>query len=263
LRDIGAEVRAIALERVPTLLKYADPDYARAAAAQAVKAGLTTAVPERVNKAQPPDVRILRHDPDGLRKLACAVAYENQPRDWSTLEAEIAGWSDDERIALIRRALDPLSPHDPMPRAFEHLNYLIEITIDYGAWRDIQRHRIGTQTAQEVTPDCGYTVPSLIGQLGLNDEFAALIERSASVYDALRERCPAEAVYALMLAFRKRSLFAWNLREAVHFVKLRASAKGHAAYRQVARDVWRQILQVQPWLAAVVSPLSGEWAATE
>ena len=64
-----------------------------------------------------------------------------------------------------------------------------------------------------------------------------------------------------MLAFRKRSLFDWNLREIFHFVRLRGTAKGHAAYRRVAIDLWRALVAQQPWLGQVLHPLGPDFSA--
>jgi len=257
LQEIGAEIKKTSLEKVPTLLKYADPDMARCESANRVSEMLAGNFdrPKRITSETKAEVRLLKYDQDGLRRMACAVAYANQPADWARMEKTIASWSTDQMLDLIRRSVDSLGPFDPMPRAFEHLNYTFEITVDYGAWRDIQRHRIGTQTAQELTPDLGWTTPQLIKDLGLQSDFERLIEKSASVHDALKPVFPNEAVYPLMLAFRKRTLFEWNLRQVCHFVKLRGGSKGHEAYRVVAYDVWRRVLEAQPWVGEIAKPL--------
>lgn len=262
LQEIGAEIKASALEKVPTLLKYADPDFARYAGANRVVAALNDKIPpvERIRHETGPDVRLVHYDHDGLRRLACGVAYANQHTDWLQLEEASVGWTEEEMLGIVKCSVDELGQFDAMPRAFEHLNYTIEITVDYGAWRDIQRHRIGTQSAQELTPELGWTTPQLIKDLGLKSDFERLIEKSARVHDALKPVFPNEAVYALMLAFRKRTLFEWNLRQVCHFVKLRGSSKGHDAYRVVAHDVWRRVLEAQPWLCDIIAPLGSDFA---
>ena len=261
LREIGAEVKASALEKVPTLLKYADPDTARYDGSNRVVKALRNKIPpvERLGREVGPDVRLVHYDHDGLRRLACGVAYANQHTDWLQLEESSVGWTESEMLSLVLCSVDALGQFDAMPRAFEHLNYTIEITVDYGAWRDIQRHRIGTQSAQELTPELGWTTPQLIKEMGLKSDFERLIEKSASVHDALKPVFPNEAVYALMLAFRKRTLFEWNLRQVYHFVKLRGGSKGHDAYRVVAHDVWRRVLEAQPWVGEIAVPLGTEF----
>jgi thymidylate synthase ThyX len=263
LRAIAAELNSAGVAKVPTLLKYCDPDLARTEAEHDIADSLQSRVksPTRTLTAAPPTVRILRHDNDALLQLTCAIAYPNQSADWDSLEATIRTWSADDMLSLLRRSMAAVGPFDPLARAFEHLNYLVEITVDYGAWRDIQRHRIASQTAQELTPELGFTVPVLIDDMKLRPQFERLLETSATTFDALRAECPHEAVYALMLAFRKRSLFGWNLREIFHFVRLRGTAKGHAAYRVVAEELWRQMLTLHPWLGELVYPLGPDFRA--
>lgn len=263
LRSIANELNAAAVAKVPTLLKYCDPDVARTEAEQTIAESLQSqlAPSERSLTATPPTVRILRHDHDILLRLTCAVAYPNQSADWDSLEATIRTWSTDDMLGLLRHSMAAVGPFDPLARAFEHVNYLAEITVDYGAWRDIQRHRIASQTAQELTPDLGFTVPGLINDMKLRPQFERLLEASAATYDALRPDFPHEAVYALMLAFRKRTLFGWNLREVFHFVRLRGTARGHAAYRVVAEELWRQVLKLDPWLGELMQPLGSGFRA--
>jgi thymidylate synthase ThyX len=261
LRDIAGELKTAALQKVPTLLKYSDPDQARLESSQGIERALqdVLVLPEPDRADHPPDVRLLRYEHDGLKRLCCAVSYATQNMGWTELEDQVNRWSDDEMMSLVRTSLAALGPYDPLPRAFECLNYLFEVTVDYGAWRDIQRHRIGTQINQQLSPDLGYTVPTLADDLGLRSEFERLTELSSEVHASLSAQFPAEAVYALMLAFRKRTLFNWNLREVFHFVRLRGTVKGHAAYRKVAVALWREVVTRQPWLESLVFPLGPDF----
>lgn len=262
-RQIAGELYNAAKEKVPTLLKYCDPDLSRVTAAHAVREAVAPRVADvpRSRGVLPPEVNILRAAPDAVDTLCAALAYPTVSGDWSHLTASMRRWNEEQKLDVIRQAVAPLGPYDALPRAFEHLHYLVEITIDYGAWRDVQRHRMATQTAQELTPDLGFTVPVLIEELGLSGAFSELIAQSAAAYDRIAARYPAEAAYALMLAFRKRSLFDWNLREVFHFVRLRGTAKGHAAYRRVAVDLWRALVHQQPWLGQVLFPLGPDFSA--
>ncbi|MCX5734398.1 MAG: FAD-dependent thymidylate synthase, partial [candidate division NC10 bacterium] len=61
-----------------------------------------------------------------------------------------------------------------------------------------------------------------------------------------------EAQYVLPLAFRKRVLFTWNLREIHHFVQLRSGRQGHVSYRSIAQQVYRELERVHPLLAQYI-----------
>src|SRR5688572_31295011 len=69
------------------------------------------------------------------------------------------------------------------------------------------------------------------------------MERSASLYDALAERFPAQAPYAVAMAYRIRFVMQMNAREAMHLIELRSTPQGHPVYRRVAQEMHRQIAQ--------------------
>ena len=73
-------------------------------------------------------------------------------------------------------------------RAFERTDYRFDVLADYGAFRDLQRHRMLTIEWQPLTPRHGYDVPEAVDEAGLRDRFDDAMERSASLYDALASR---------------------------------------------------------------------------
>ena len=65
---------------------------------------------------------------------------------------------------------------------------------DYGAFRDLQRHRTLTIEWQALSPRHGFTRPEAVDAAGAGRRFDEAMDRSASLYDVLSERFPAEAV---------------------------------------------------------------------
>ena len=51
-------------------------------------------------------------------------------------------------------------------RAFERTDYRFEIVSDYGAFRDLQRHRMLTIEWQPLTVDLGFDVPEVVADAG-------------------------------------------------------------------------------------------------
>ena len=62
----------------------------------------------------------------------------------------------------------------------------------------------------------------------------------------------AEAEYVVPMAYRRRILIAWNLRELFHFIELRSGKKGHPSYRRIAQEVWRTLSETHPLLASFI-----------
>src|SRR3712207_8430284 len=128
----------------------------------------------------------------------------------------------------------PTRRHRP-GRGYEALRYRFEIVSDYGAFRDLQRHRMLTVQWQALTPHLGAEVPEEVVAAGVGDRYAAALERSRAEYDRLVAAGDAEAApYPLCLAYRIRHVLDLNAREAMHLIELRSGREGHPSYRPVA-----------------------------
>ncbi|HEX5714415.1 MAG TPA: FAD-dependent thymidylate synthase [Solirubrobacterales bacterium] len=139
-------------------------------------------------------------------------------------------------------------------RGFEALRYRFEIVSDYGAFRDLQRHRMLTCQWQRLSPDLGADVPEEVREAGAGDEFERGLEISRNEYERLRAAGLAEqAPYALSLAYRIRYTLDLNAREAMHLIELRSGREGHPSYRAVAQAMHERIAAIHPGVAAAMS----------
>ena len=119
-----------------------------------------------------------------------------------------------------------------------------EVVSDYGAFRDLQRHRMLTVQWQPLSPDLGAGVPDEVTAAGLGDEYARALDRSAAEYHRLVADGQADAApYALCLGYRIRYVLDLNAREAMHLVELRSQPQGHPSYRRVAQEMHRLIAE--------------------
>ena len=62
---------------------------------------------------------------------------------------------------------------------------------DYGAFRDLQRHRMLTIEWQNLSPRHGYELPDAVVDAGVADRFDDALERSAALHDVLAADVPA------------------------------------------------------------------------
>ncbi len=92
-------------------------------------------------------------------------------------------------------------------------------------------------------PHHGYTRPEAIDAAGEQAGFDAAMERSAGLYEALAERFPSQAPYAVSLAYKVRFVMQMNAREAMHMLELRTTPQGHPAYRLVGQEMHRLIAE--------------------
>jgi hypothetical protein len=66
---------------------------------------------------------------------------------------------------------------------------------------------------------------------------------SAALHDALEGPFPAQASYAVSLAYRLRYSMELNARAALHMLELRTSPAGHPSYRRICQDMHRLIAE--------------------
>jgi thymidylate synthase ThyX len=226
----------------------------RDAAADAWVARLGLDRPAGGAGADGPSVRLLHVDGDEEALLA-ALLFEAAAVSEEDARIRIAALSGDERTALLRDLVGARANRRHRPgRGFEALRYRFEIVADYGAFRDLQRHRMLTVQWQRLTPDLGAGVPEELEAAGVADAYREALERSraehARLVDAGLERM---AVYALCLGYRIRFVLDLNAREAMHLIELRSGREGHPGYRAVAHEMHRQIASVHPSVAAAMT----------
>jgi thymidylate synthase ThyX len=190
-------------------------------------------------------VRLVGFDSDGERRVAEAIIEANSPVTSSQAAATVASLSTEERARLIRSYVGERQNRRHRPgRAFERTDYRFELVTDYGAFRDLQRHRLLTVEWQPLTSTLGYDVPDVVREAGLGDRYEESLGRSADLFTEMSEEFPEQAQYAVALAFRIRYFMQMNAREAMHLIELRSSPQGHPSYRRVAQEMARQIESV-------------------
>jgi thymidylate synthase ThyX len=191
-----------------------------------------------------PPVQLLDWDPDGEVKLVAAMLYSHTYVAEAVLEQRVRAMTTDERLAVIRAYVGDRENRRHKPgRAFERLTYRFDVLADYGAFRDLQRHRMLSIEWQQLSPRHGYTRPEAVDLAGCAERFDEAMERSASLHDALAGRFPTQAAYAVSLAYKVRFYLHLNAREAMHLLELRTTPQGHPAYRVVGQEMHRLIAE--------------------
>jgi thymidylate synthase ThyX len=194
---------------------------------------------------QSEEVVLVDFDPDGENKVLAALCYPYSHLPESQLIAKVAALSDEQKSDLMASYVGTRENRRHKPgRAFERTGYRFDVLGDYGAFRDLQRHRMLTIDWQRLTPDHGFVTPEIVEQAGCGDDFAEAMERSRDLYEALRPDYPAQAPYAISMAYRLRYAMQFNAREAMHMLELRSAPQGHPSYRRVALEMYRQIAEV-------------------
>jgi thymidylate synthase ThyX len=187
-------------------------------------------------------VRLVSFDPQGEQKIVEAIVFANSTMSHEEASRRAATLSDAQRSEILAAYVGDRKNRRHRPgRAFERTDYRFELVTDYGAFRDLQRHRLLTIEWQPLTVELGYDVPEVIREAGVAERYEECLARSAELYYDMREELPDQAQYAVALAFRIRYVMQMNAREAMHLIELRSSPQGHPSYRRVAHEMARLI----------------------
>jgi thymidylate synthase ThyX len=200
-----------------------------------------------------PSVDLLQVEGSEIDLLA-ACLYEAAAVPEPEVRARVDSLGDEERGALLAAVVgDRVNRRHRPGRGFEALRYRFEIVSDYGAFRDLQRHRLLTVQWQQLGPDLGAGIPDEVREAGVGGEFERALEISRGEYERLAAGGLDElAPYALSLAFRIRYVLDLNAREAMHLIELRSGREGHPTYRAVAQAMHEQIAAVHPGVGAAM-----------
>ena len=102
---------------------------------------------------------------------------------------------------------------------------------DYGAFRDLQRHRMLTVEWQDLGPGLGFEMPDAVADAGLAQHYESAMARSADLDDAMATPVPRAGVVRGGPGDRVRYVMHMNVREAMHVLELRSGEQGHPSYR--------------------------------
>jgi len=185
------------------------------------------------------EVTLSDFDPDGEAKVVAAALYTSTELPDDQLLAIARAMSAADRADILRAYVGDRTNRRHKPgRAFERTSYRFDVLTDYGAFRDLQRHRLMTIDWQALTTRHGHILPEAIVECGARADWDAAMARSADLYEKMEAAGLRDAAqYAVSLAYRVRFIMDMNAREAMHVIELRTAPAGHPAYRRVCQQM--------------------------
>ena len=269
-RDFGERALRELRKVIPAFVKRVDmPDrggawveYLRETRARASRAVARFGLDDARQGEEPPSVR-LQHAEGSEVDLLAACLYEATGVPEEDLRVAASELGDEERAALIAELAGVRGNRRHKPgRGWEALHYRFEIVSDYGAFRDLQRHRMLTCQWQRLGTALGADVPEEVDAAGYGDAYRDGLEASRAEHERLLGLgLVEEAAYAVSLAYRIRYVLDLNAREAMHLIELRSGREGHASYRAVALEMLDRIAAVHPSVAAAMTHTDRETEA--
>lgn len=250
-RELGEEIKKVSIKNLPILVQFADPiKYLKD-----LEKNLTKVSEKIVGKSisgHPKNkmVDMVEYDKNALDRVLIASLERFSQKSYQEIKNKVKSLSQSEKEKLFDEIIDERKMrHDKPLRELETTNYTFDIMCDFGAYRDLQRHRMLTQTAELLNTGLGYVEPKNLTETGMVKEYHALMKSVDSTYKKIAKDRPYEAQYIVPMAFRRRFLFHLNLREAFYLIELRSRPQGHISYRRISYQIWQEINRVQPYFA--------------
>lgn len=186
------------------------------------------------------EVNLIAWDKDGLDKIIQSILFEYTFESEKDIQKRIETFTEEEKRDILKKYCGNRQNRRHKPgRALETISYKFEVLSDYGAFRDLQRHRMLTLEWQKLSPRNGYIIPIELEDLPrLKKLYENALIKSEGIYEKINDAFGEEvAQYVIPFAYRVRYEICMNLREATHFIELRSQKQGHYSYRKVCIDM--------------------------
>ncbi len=245
VRQIGEAAKRVVQEEVPTLVKYADKRShlieSRRESRQAARD-----VGEDSDRNM---LALVAYDPDAENRILAAALYEHEPCAFNTALDYVRNLDTQRKTKLAEALLGSMDKFDIPLRCLEHAEYTVDALMDQGAYFEVKRHRMMSQSPQRLTAELGYAIPKLITEAGQEASYRSAMEAAAEAYATLAESNEDVAAYVVPNGFKRRVLMTLNLREAFHFCELRSAPNAHFSVRRIALRLAELIADVHPLVA--------------
>lgn len=254
IKSIGQKALDELMKIIPSFVSRAEPHHHHHQSMmnyQAILKDQMKSLSEKLSETQKysksSGVRLVYGDPDGIYKVAAGFLYPYSRASFDEL-IELCRSMHIEELTRILEIGSSSREHrrHKSPRGLECVNFGFDITSDFGAYRDLQRHRILTQERQLLTTYLGYSVPDQLVGTHMEQIYVDAMEKARHAYERIAEEFPEEAQYVVPLGYNIRWFFHINGRALQWLCELRSQPQGHESYRKVAISMAEQVIQFNP-----------------
>jgi thymidylate synthase ThyX len=249
VRQAGEEMKNVAQACVPTLVKYANPSpYLQTARQQ-----LRTLSDQMTSNTLPADwCSLIFWDREAEDHILAAALYRFFSTDYTHCLQTVKQADPALRRQIAEILLAGLEKHTIPLRELEYSTFIFDLYLDQGAYFELKRHRMMTQTAQPLSTHLGYAIPRGIVEAGLEQHFRQAMRMAHKTYQQLVNYNRDVAAYVVPNAYNRRVLLQMNLRSADHLIALRSADNAHFSLRRVVQRMAEQIQSAMPLFAPLL-----------
>lgn len=258
-KELGKEIHEEMSKVIPSFVKRAQPSEYIIGTRYEMQ---TASKPfNKTHNDTHPYLKLVEYDPEGEIKVLAAMLYPNSNLSMEELINSAKRMSSEEKKNLIASYLSKRRNRRDKPgRALENTYYTFEFCANYGAFRDLHRHRILTLERQSLTTSMGLDTPEELDQINLDKDYNEVMRRAKEANEIIAKDLPNEAQYLVPRAFHIRWYMKLNLREIHHLTELRSSRQGHPDYRKMAQQMRNLVAEKHPSLVEYMQVDMNEYA---
>lgn len=254
LQDIGRRASEELAKVIPSFIRRADPNHKTHKSfvqfTEAMQSELKLLGKQHNNQCErslESGVRLISYDQDAIIRVAAALLFSTGDRGLPELYDYCEKLSEEDLHRILDAGCNAReNRRHKSPRALEHAYFTFEIITDFGAYRDLHRHRTLTQERQLLCCDYGFSVPDELKGSAFEEEYCQALHKAKDVFDRIADELPEEAQYVVPMAYNIRWYFHVNLRALQWLCELRSAPAGHTSYRHVAQLMAKQVCKVFP-----------------
>ncbi|GDY16052.1 thymidylate synthase [Nitrosopumilaceae archaeon] len=258
-QDLASKIKKELDTTIKAFVRRADDKYGRAFQnylQQIKKASKTVTKEIKPKITEGVRTHLVDHESEkiAIDKIITSIIYEQSPStSYSIIMQQVKKLSDEKKIKIINTftKLRKNRRHRPS-RAFESVYYTFDLLNNFGMFRDFHRHRALTLERQLLTTDHGYNIPNEIKVLGIEKDYRECMLKTKQTFDKIRIKYPEQGQYVVNFAYNYPYFMKFNLREACHLIELRTVPQGHADYRRVAQQMFKEINRIHPNLSKIM-----------
>ena len=240
-KDLGEKLLQEGRKTVPTLLKHA-------AASDHLRLSQKAPGPYTWEQHNQPDKKAWLAESPGNPEIdiATAILYGQGKGNLRESEAMALRMNKKQIVQVIDQRMRELGDHDGAIREFENASFVLELLLDYGAYREFRRHRMQSCWPQPMTVGLGHRTPNLVREASLEAGFATALKTAEESCRRIGILCPEAAPYLVTHAHHRALIVRMNLREAYHVFKLRTSLLAHESIREPMLEAMEQVTRDMP-----------------
>ena len=247
VRRIGEEIKLTAQDELPTLVKYANRN------PYLVDTPLKVTKHTQTINSQIEDLdwcRLINYPEDGEDAILASLLYRYGNSSYADDLAAVKAMSLQQKKQIYDDALSGMDRFDWPLREMEHIHYSFDVSMDQGAYYEVKRHRMMTQSPQQLTCELGYAVPQLVEQAGCTDTYCRAMDQVYHSFQVIHDHLPEVASYLVPNGYLRRVLLTMNYREAFSFIQLRSAPNAHFSVRLIAKKMAEELCKVHPLLGS-------------